>query len=207
MGSSYKRLGVPGEDGLIGAGVHYCATCDGPLYRDAAELAVVGSGNSALEEGILLSRYVDKVLVLARGPELHASALLQDRVRQDPHFDVRTNVEVEELRGDHQLSEVVVHDTETGERSTLNPAGAVRVHRPAAEHAFLQGVVDLDEWGFVTTDGCYRTSMPGVYAAGDCRRGSTKQLPPRPGKSVAATLAIRTYLQEHSRLPRIDVNA
>ena len=207
VGSSYKRLGVPGEDELIGTGVHYCATCDGPLYQGARELAVVGGGNSALEEGLLLSRYADKVRVLARGPELRASQVLQDRVRNDPKFDVRTNVEVSELRGQGDLEELVVRDVATGEETTLNPSGLFVFIGQQPNTQFLRGIVDVDEWGFVTTDPCYRTSMHGVYAAGDCRSGSTKQLPAASGEAVAAVLAIRAYLQEHSHLPTVHVNA
>jgi thioredoxin reductase (NADPH) len=207
VGSSYKRLGVPGEDDLIGTGVHYCATCDGPLYRGSRELAVIGGGNSALEEGLLLSRYADKVQVLARGPELRASPVLQERVRNDPKFDVRTNVEVEEFRGRGELDELVVRDTATGEESHLNPQGVFVFIGQQPNTQFLTDVVDLDEWGFVKTDLMYRTSMRGVYAAGDCRSGSTKQLPAATGEAVAAVLAIRAYLQDHSHLPRVDVNA
>jgi thioredoxin reductase (NADPH) len=207
VGSSYKRLGVPGEDDLIGSGVHYCATCDGPLYRGSHELAVVGGGNSALEEGLLLSRYADKIQVLARGSELRASQVLQDRVRQDPKFDVRTNVEIKEMRGRGALDELVVRDATTGEVSTLNPQGVFVFIGQEPNTQFLRGSVDLDEWGFVQTDLMYRTSMPSVYAAGDCRSGSTKQLPASTGEAVAAVLSIRAYLQEHSHLPRVDVNA
>ena len=207
VGSSYKRLGVPGEDDLIGSGVHYCATCDGPLYRGAHELAVVGGGNSALEEGLLLSRYADKIHVLARGADLRASSVLQSRVRTDPKFDVRTNVEVKELRGRGSLDELVVRDTTTGEESTLTPSGLFVFIGQEPNTQFLRGVLDLDEWGFVQTDAMYRTSMHGVYAAGDCRSGSTKQLPSATGEAVAAVLSIRTYLQEHSHLPRVEVNA
>ncbi len=206
-GSTYKRLNVPGEDELIGSSVHYCATCDGPLYNGASELAVVGGGNSALEEGLLLSRYADKVRVLARGSQLRASQVLQDRVRNDPKFDVRTNVEIRELHGDRTLDDLVVRDTETGEESTLHPSGLFVFIGQEPNTQFLRGVVDLDEWGFVVTDLCSQTSMQGVYAAGDCRSGSTKQLPAATGEAVAAVLSIRSYLQDHSHLPRVDVNA
>ena len=208
VGSSYKRLGVPGEDELIGTGVHYCATCDGPLYKGSRELAVVGGGNSALEEGLLLSRATPTRFGCWRtGAELRASQVLQDRVRNDPKFDVRTNVEVSELRGQGDLEELVVRDVTTGEETTLNPSGLFVFIGQQPNTEFLRGIVDLDDWGFVTTDPCYRTSIHGVYAAGDCRSGSTKQLPAASGEAVAAVLAIRTYLQEHSHLPTIQVNA
>ena len=197
---------MKGEDELIGSGVHYCATCDGPLYKGSDELAIVGGGNSALEEGLLLSRYADKVSVLVRGPELKASKVLQDRVRDDPKFDVHTNVEVKELRGDRTLADLVLRDTVDGGESTLHPSGLFVFIGQQPNTKFLDGAVDLDQWGFVTTDLCYQTSMEGVYAAGDCRSGSTKQLPAAAGEAVAAILSIRAFLQEHSHLPRVDIN-
>jgi thioredoxin reductase (NADPH) len=205
VGSSYRRLGVPGEDGLIGSGVHYCATCDGPLYRGAAEVAVIGGGNAALEEGVFLSQYVDKVHVLTHG-ELSGSRLLQDRVRSDPKFTIHTNTEVAELQGNRTLDAVVLRDTTTGKESTIHPAAAFVFIGLDPNTDWLRGTVDLDTWGFVQTDVQFRTSMLGVYAGGDCRSGSTKQLASATGDAVAALLQIRSYLQEHSDLPRIAVN-
>jgi len=106
-GSSYRRLGVPGEDELIGAGVHFCATCDGPFDKGADELMVIGAGNSALEEGLFLTQFAKRIRVLQRGPELTASRLLQDKVLNHPQFSVHTNVEVLELQEHHHLAEVV----------------------------------------------------------------------------------------------------
>jgi thioredoxin reductase (NADPH) len=207
VGSSYRRLDVPGEDALIGLGVHYCATCDGPLYRGAAELAVVGGGNAALEEGLFLSRYVDRVTVVTHGPELRASRLLQDRVRSDAKFTIHTNTEITALHGERSLDDIVLHNTVTGAESTIHPAGAFVFIGLQPNTAWLRATVDVDEWGFVQTDALYRTSLTGVYAAGDCRAGSTKQIASATGDAVAALLQIRTYLQDRSDLPRIAVNA
>ena len=93
-GSSYRRLGVPGEDDLIGSGVHFCATCDGPFYRGAKELVVIGGGNSALEEGLFLTEFADHIRLLVRGPKLRASKLLQDKVNNHPKFTVHLNTEI-----------------------------------------------------------------------------------------------------------------
>jgi thioredoxin reductase (NADPH) len=207
VGSSYRRLGVPGEDGLIGSGVHYCATCDGPFYRGAHDVAVVGGGNSALEEGLFLSRFVDHVSVLTNAPELSASRLLQERVRSDPKFDVRTGVDVVELHGKRKLDDLVLRDQKSGEQTTLHPAAAFVFIGLDPNTAFLRGSVELDEWGFVVTDEMYRTSMRGVYAGGDCRAGSTKQLASSTGDAIAALLQVRAYLQEHSDLPRVAINS
>src|SRR5438128_6627823 len=125
-GSAYRRLGVPGEDGLIGAGVHCCATCDGPFYKGADELVVIGGGNSALEEGLHLSEYAKQVRVLARSG-LSASAVLQERVRSDPQLIVHTGVDIVELEGKRgRFAAVVARDRETGEEHRF-PATAAFV--------------------------------------------------------------------------------
>src|SRR6202049_970988 len=98
-GSTYRRLDVPGEDDLIGAGVHFCATCDGPFYKGADEVVVIGGGNSALEEGLHLSEFADRVRVLARS-DLSASSVLQERVQSDPQFVIRTGIDIVELEGE-----------------------------------------------------------------------------------------------------------
>jgi len=205
-GSSYRRLGVPGEDELIGAGVHYCATCDGPFYRGAEELAVIGGGNSALEEGMFLTRFARHVRILQRDPELTASKLLQERVATDPRFIVQPNTEIVEFKGHSKLRALVVRDRETGEVQTLTPSAAFVFIGLDPNTAFLRGTVDLDERGFVIDRGGFRTSREGVFVAGDARRGSTKQLGAAIGDGIAALLAIREYLQAHHHIAPHDVD-
>ena len=206
-GSTYRRLGVPGEDDLIGAGVHFCATCDGPFYKGAEELLVVGGGNAALEEGVFLSQFADRIRIAQVLPELTGSKLLQERVRNNPRFVVNTSTTVEELRGKGKVEEVVARNTETGERYRWHPAGVFVFIGLTPNSDVMTGCVDLDKWGFVPTDAAYRTTVPGLYAAGDVRAGSTKQLASAVGEGVAAVLSIRTYLQEHHHLMKVDVNA
>lgn len=205
-GSSYRRLGVPGEEDLIGAGVHFCATCDGPFYKGADELLVIGGGNSGLEEGLFLSRFAKKIRILEFAPELKASQLLQEQVRRDPRFEVHTNTQVIELRGKHKLREVVARDRASGEEHHWRPAAAFVFIGLDPNTAFLRGTIDLDRWGFIVTDG-YQTSLPGVFAAGDVRRDSTKQLGSAVGDGIAALLKVREYLQEHRHLRTLEVNA
>jgi thioredoxin reductase (NADPH) len=205
-GSSYRRLGVPGEEDLIGAGVHFCATCDGPFYKGADELLVVGGGNSGLEEGLFLSQFAKRIRVVEYGPELMASRLLQDKVRSHPQFVVHTNTEVVELRGKPKLTAVVARDRATGEEHQWNPAAAFVFIGLDPNSAFLKGVVELDRWGFVATQG-YQTSVPGVFCAGDVRAGSTKQLGAAVGDGIAALLEVRQHLQMHRHLLSHAVNA
>ena len=206
-GSSYRRLGVPGEDDLIGTGVHYCATCDGPFYTGAEELLVVGGGNSALEEAFYLSQFASRVRIVEIAPELRASQLLQDNVMQDTRFTVHTNTEITELRGRGKLEEVLAKDRATGEVERWTPVGVFVFVGLDPNTAFLSGTVELDEWGFVVTNEQFETTMPGVFAAGDVRAGSTKQLGAAVGEGVTGLLMVRQYLQRRTHLPRLDVNA
>ncbi len=199
-GSSYRRLGVPGEEDLIGAGVHFCATCDGPFYRGADELLVVGGGNSGLEEGLFLSQFAKKVRVVQRDDRLTASSLLQDKVRDDPRFEFHLGTEIVELRGQGRVEEVVGRTRATGEMHHWHPRAVFVYIGLDPNTQFLDGTVDLDEAGFIATDGMFRTNLEGVYAAGDGRRGSTKQLGAAVGDGIAALIAIRGYLQSHSHL-------
>jgi thioredoxin reductase (NADPH) len=195
-GSTYRRLGVPGEDNLIGAGIHFCATCDGPFYKGSKELMVIGGGNSGLEEGLFLTQFTDKVTLLEFAPELKASALLQEKARSSPKFDIRTNTQVTEFKGNGRLKTVLAKDRDTGETLEFEPAAAFVFIGLTPNTEFLKGTLDLDQWGFIKTDDSFQTSMPGIYAAGDVRAGSTKQLASAGGEGATALLSVRQYLQK-----------
>jgi thioredoxin reductase (NADPH) len=199
-GSTYRRLGVPGEEDLIGAGVHFCATCDGPFYRGSNELLVIGGGNSALEEGLFLAQFAKRIRVVQLGPELTASRLLQDKVLNHPQFSVHTNTEVLELEGVNRLEGVRARDVSSGEEFRWNPAAAFVFIGLTPNTAFLGDSVELDGRGFVKANGMFQTSLPGVFVAGDVRAGSTKQLGSAVGDGIAALLAVRRYLQDHHHL-------
>ncbi len=196
-GSSYKRLDVPGEDDLIGAGVSFCATCDGPFYKGADEVIVIGGGNSALEEGLHLSEFAKKVRVLARSG-LSASPVLQERVRSDPQFTINTGVDIVELEGGRgRFAAVVARDRDTGQTHRY-PAAAAFVFIGLKPHnSYLGADVERDSGGFLVTSATMETSMPGVFAAGDVRSGSTKQLGSAVGEGIAALLMTRRYLEVH----------
>ncbi|NNM97937.1 MAG: FAD-dependent oxidoreductase [Candidatus Dormibacteraeota bacterium] len=206
-GSTYRRLGIPGEDALIGAGIHFCATCDGPFYRGADELLVVGGGNAGLEEGLFLAQFAKKIRIVQNEATLTASRLLQDKINSDPRFEVHTSTVLEEFRGQRKLEEVVARDTLSGQELRWHPTAAFIFIGQTPNSELLGGVVDLDRWGFVITDDAYRTSLPGVYAAGDVRARSTKQLAAAVGEGAAALLAVRSYLQKHDHLAVVDVNS
>lgn len=198
-GSTYRRLGVPGEDDLIGAGVHFCATCDGPFYRGADEVLVVGGGNSAVQEGIFLSQFAKRVRIVERGPKLTASQLLQDKVLNDPRYLVQTGTTVTALAGKNRLDTVQLHGP--GGDETVTPAAAFIFVGLDPNSGFLEGSgVKLDGDGFITASSTFETSMPGVFVAGDVRAGSTKQLGSAVGDGIAALISIRAYLQAHHQV-------
>jgi thioredoxin reductase (NADPH) len=199
-GSRYRRLDVPGEDDLIGAGVHFCATCDGPFYKGADEVVVIGGGNSALEEGLHLSEFAHRVRVLARS-DLRASPVLQARVRSDPQFVVHTGVDIVALEGAaNRFAAVVARDRATGETHRFPAAAAFVFIGLDPTTDFLGDAYARDAGGFLVTGPTMETSVAGVFAAGDVRAGSTKQLGSAVGDGIAALLMARRYLEDHRQI-------
>jgi thioredoxin reductase (NADPH) len=194
-GSTYRRLGVPGEDELIGAGVHFCATCDGPFYK-GQHVAVIGGGNSAGEESLFLTRFADKVTMLVRGETMTASKIVIDKVEESKKIDVRTNTEVQALLGENRLSGLTIRDRKTGATETIEPAGVFVFIGLSPNSDWLPGEIVRDQYGFVVTEPTLETSMRGVFAAGDVRKGSTKQAAAAAGEGATAALMIREYLKE-----------
>lgn len=196
-GSTYRRTGADGEDDLIGAGIHFCATCDGPFYRDADELVVVGGGNSGFEEGLFLTQFARHVTIVEQLPEPRASRLLQEKVADHPRMTVLSGTSVARFEADEagRLDTVVLQSPDGEE--TPHPARAAFVFVGLDPNTgWLQGLVDLDAHGFVVTDRTLQTSVRGIFAAGDVRAGSTKQLAAAVGEGAAVALQIRHHLDD-----------
>lgn len=194
-GSRYKHTGIPGEVRLIGSSLHYCATCDGPFYK-GREVAVIGSGDSAVEEALFLASFASRVTLLVRGDKLKASRTAIDKFNEHHNIDALFNTEVVKLSGRSKLESVTVQDKITGKTRELtpSPAGMFVFIGLAPNSDYLPSSILRDEHGFVVTSQSLQTSMPGVFAAGDVRAGSTNQAASAAGEGATAALSIRAYL-------------
>jgi len=195
-GASFRMLGAPGEKELTGRGVSYCATCDGAFFNNK-EIVVVGGGDSAMQEGIFLTRFATKVTVIHRRDKLRASPILQERARQNPKIEFIWNTVIETIEGDKKVEGVVLKQAETGEKKKFKTDGVFVFigHEPNSK--FVKGFVDLNEQGYVKTDAHLQTSVAGVFAAGEIREGAVKQLVAACGEGCEAALAVQAYLEEH----------
>ena len=194
LGSTYRRLGIPGEEDFIGAGVHFCATCDGPFYRDQ-HVMVIGGGNSAGEESLFLTKFASKVTVVTRDGKLSASKVVAEKVAEKTSIDVVTGSAPVEFHGDKRLDHVVLQDIASGETREVDVDGVFVFIGLTPNTDLVRNLVSLDGAGFVTTDAALMTSVTGIFAAGDCRAGSTKQAASAAGEGAAVALAMRRYLE------------
>jgi thioredoxin reductase (NADPH) len=195
-GSGYRKLGLPREDELSGRGVSWCATCDGFFFRDQ-HIAVVGGGDSAIEEATFLTRFGSKVSLIVRRDELRASKIMQERAFADPKLDIVWNSRVAEINGQDRLASVTLEDTVTGETRELDATGLFIAigHDPRSE--LLAGQVDLDEGGYVkVSHPSTATNLPGVFAAGDLVDHQYRQAITAAGTGCAAALDAERYLAE-----------
>lgn len=195
-GSTYRRLDVPGEDDLIGAGIHFCATCDAAFYKGADELLVIGGGNSAAEEGVFLTKFANKVTIVTNGPDLTCSEVLRQKVSEQEQMRVIADSVVTEFRGDKRVEAVVIKNLKTDEETVLRPAGVFVFIGLMPNTGFLENSGVSLNGGFVETDATLATSLEGVFAAGDVRLGSTKQAASASGEGATAALMIRGFLRE-----------
>ncbi|MBI3795987.1 MAG: FAD-dependent oxidoreductase [Deltaproteobacteria bacterium] len=193
-GSSFTKLGIPGEDEFLGNGVSHCASCDGAFFMDQP-VAVVGGGDAALDEGMHLTQYASQVTILHRRDTLRACQLLQERARGKEKLSFRGNTVVRAIEGDETVRRVQLEEVKTGERSQLEVGGVFLFVGLTPNTEFLQGLVPLNERGQILTDLSMRTAIPGILAAGDVRHESSRQLVSAAGDGATAALAAIRYLR------------
>jgi len=196
MGSGYRKLGLADEDRLSGHGVSWCATCDGFFFREQ-HIAVVGGGDSALEEATFLSRFGSKVTLIHRRDQLRGSAIMADRALGDPKIEIAWNSEVASINGDDKLEGLTLRDTVTGETRELPATGLFIAigHDPRSE--LVRGQVDLDAEGYVLVEGrTTRTNLRGVFACGDLVDHTYRQAVTAAGSGCSAALDAERFLAE-----------
>jgi thioredoxin reductase (NADPH) len=194
-GAQSLMLGLEAEQRLLGHGLSTCATCDGFFFR-GHEIAVVGGGDSAIEEASFLTKFATKVTLLVRRNELRASKIMQQRAFDNPKIDIRWNTVVDELVGDDKLEGAVVRDTITGEQSTLAVTGLFVAigHRPNTD--LFKGILDMEDNGYlVTKSGSSYTNIPGVFACGDVQDHTYRQAITAAGSGCMAAIDCERWLE------------
>jgi len=196
-GSEHARLGVPGEEELRGKGVSYCATCDGAFFRDQV-VAVVGGGNVALNDALFLTRFGSRVIVIHRRDQLRATRILQERAFAQPKVEFVWDTVVKSIEGEGEVSALRLTNVKSGEESTLEASGVFIAVGLRPNTGYLKGVLALTPEGFILVDGRMATDVPGVFAAGDIRAGSPRQVSSAVGDGAVAAISAEEYLSSVS---------
>ncbi len=195
-GANPRKLGVEGEQSFAGKGVSYCATCDGPFFRNL-ELVVVGGGDSAIEEATFLTKFATKVHLVHRRKELRASKIMQERAMNNSKIDFHWNSAVDKINGNEKVQQVILKDTQSNEKSTLDVGGVFVAigHEPNTK--LFQDQVELDNQGYIVLKNLTETSVPGVFAAGDVHDHRYRQAVTAAGYGCMAAIDVDKYLTEN----------
>lgn len=194
-GASPRRLGVPGEEEFIGRGVSYCGTCDGFFFR-GKDIVVVGGGDSALEEGIFLTKFASSVRIIHRRDELRAGQALRRRAFANEKISFVWNTVIDEIVGNGVVQSIKTTNLKSGESGELETDGVFIFIGHFPNSKFLEGHLELDEHGYVITDELMRTSVPGVFAAGEIQDAVFRQIATSVGQGTAAALQAEKWLSE-----------
>jgi len=201
-GSQYRKLGVLGEESLSGHGVSYCATCDGFFFRDR-EVAVVGGGDTAITDALELTRHVKKVYVIHRRDQLRAGQVLQQRAFAQPKLEFIWNSVVEEILGEKLLSGLKLRNVKTGQSSILKVTGVFVAVGLMPNSQQFSNILEVNDTGYIVTDETMATSTAGIFAAGDIRRNSPRQVAAAVGDGANAAVSAFKYVQEAGDRARI----
>ena len=195
-GSRIRQLGVPGERELIGRGVSYCATCDGPLYREK-EVAVIGGGNAALAEALFLTRFASRVHLVHRRDRFRGEKYLVGELEKTGKVSFALERVPVSINGERGVESLTVKNLPDGREEEIAVSGVFIFVGVDPNTGFLRGVVELDEAGYVLTGPATETSVAGIFAAGDCRSGNLRQISAACGEGTAAALGVRGLLVEY----------
>jgi len=194
-GSVPKKLNIPGENEFYGRGVSYCATCDGPFYK-GRDIAVIGCGDSGLQEGESLLHFVKSIAFVEFLPSMKAEKILQERVQKKPNTRFMLNHMVTSINGQETVRSIAVKDRQTGEEKKIDVTGVFIYIGFLPNSGFVNGLVELDKFGYIVADDDMRTSIPGIYAAGDVRSKKVRQITTACSEGTIAAMAARDYLKE-----------
>lgn len=192
-GLQFRKLEVPGENEFMGRGVSYCATCDGPLFRDRT-VAVIGGGDTALTDALSLSKFASLVKVIHRRNQLRASKVLQGKARADPKIEFIWDSVVTEVKGEKKVTDLMLKNTQNGTISLLAVDGVFVAIGLIPNTEYLRGVLPLDEWGYIVTTEMMETTVQGIFAAGDIRHNSVKQAIAAAGDGAVAALSAEKFV-------------
>jgi len=195
-GANPKKLGVPGENEFTGKGVSYCGVCDAPQFAERV-VAVVGGGDVALSEALHLSKFALRVIVIHRRQELRATRIIQERALANPKIKICCGTKIEAIKGDDHVKELELLNVSTNERTTL-PVGGILVRIGLEPNTgYLKGLLSLDSEGYVLVNEKMETSIPGVFAAGDIRHASARQIATAIGDGVAAAISAGNFIMKY----------
>ena len=193
-GSIPKKLNIPGEEEYRGKGVSYCATCDGPLYKDK-DVAVIGCGNSGLQEGESLLNYVKSVTFIEFLPYMTAEKVLQERLQRNKKANFLLNHMITSINGEKFVNSITVRDRQTGKEKKIEVSGVFIYAGFLPNSKFLEGVVELDRLGYIVTNEKMETSVPGIYAVGDVRSKKVRQIDVACGEGTIAAISAKDYIK------------
>ena len=196
-GSIPKKLNIPGEEEFYGKGISYCATCDGPLYR-GKDVAVIGCGNSGLQEGEELLNYVNSAKFIEFLPYMTAEKILQDRLKKNEKAEFLLNHELVSINGDKFVDYVVVKDRQTNKEKRIDVSGVFMYAGFLPNSRFLENKIKLDKDGYIITNENMETSIPGIYAVGDVRSKKVRQIAVACGEGAIAAVSAGEYLKNQN---------
>lgn len=194
VGARPRQLGIPGEAEFLGRGVSYCAVCDGAFFKDK-RLAVVGGGDTAVEDAVYLTRFASSVHIIHRRDKLRAQKIIQERALSNPSITMVWNSTAKSIGGQDGVDHVVVHNVLSGEQSMLSVDGVFVLIGNDPNTKLIAGQVDLDEMGYIITDEEMRTNVPGVFAAGDVRKKLLRQIVTACADGAIAATAAEKYIE------------